>query len=190
MNPAPECGRFLDQIELASREPRAALRKALFLDRDGIINFDHGYVHTAGQTEWVPGIFELCTQAAGDGFLLVVVTNQAGIARGYYSEAEFLEYTRWVHEEFAARDVPLSATYYCPHHPSEGFGRYRVRCTCRKPQPGMLLAAMSELGISPDTSRLIGDKPTDIAAGVSAGISCCRLVEHAWLPTRPDFVDH
>lgn len=152
-------------------------RRALFLDRDGVINVNHGYVHTAEQTEWVPGIFELCTIARDAGYALVVVTNQAGIARGYYSESEFLDYTRWMHGEFAARGVEILATLYCPHHPTAGFGEFRVECRCRKPAPGMFIAATRLLGLAPKASMMLGDKDSDLIAAASAGIPQGFLID-------------
>lgn len=150
---------------------------ALFLDRDGVVNVNHGYVHTPERTQWLPGIFEFCGLARQAGYLLVVVTNQAGIARGYYSEAQFLDYTRWVHGEFAARGVPLDATFYCPHHPTAGLGELCVDCECRKPRPGMFLAAASLLDVAMDRSLMVGDQDTDLIAASRAGIKAGFLVE-------------
>jgi len=154
-------------------------RKALFLDRDGVINVNHGYVHTPEQTDWVPGIFEFCGMAQDAGYLLVVVTNQAGIARGYYSEEQFLDYTRWVHEQFASRGVSLLATYYCPHHPDAGVEPWRLDCECRKPHPGMLLAAKARFGLSMQDSVLVGDQPSDLAAAAAAGVPRAIMVDCA-----------
>ena len=122
------------------------MRRALFLDRDGVINVDRNYVHAANDTEWVDGIFELVRAAHSTGLLPVVVTNQAGIARGFYDEDTFLAYTRWVHGVFADRGAPLLATFYCPHHPTAGQGRYLRACACRKPGTGMILAAAEAFG--------------------------------------------
>lgn len=168
-------------IEIASPylDPRSsgllattpAPRKALFLDRDGVINVDRGYVHKPEDTEWMPGIFDVCMQARRKGYLLIVVTNQAGIARGYYSAEEFLVYTRWIHEQFALKGSPLAATYYCPHHAD-----YTVACQCRKPKPGMLLSAISYFHINVEDSMLIGDKSSDLEAGAAAGLNERRLV--------------
>lgn len=145
-------------------------RRALFLDRDGVINVDFGYVHTPGQTVWVPGIFDLCRKAVEHGFMLVVVTNQAGIARGYYSEQDFLTHARWMRAQFADRGLELAAIYHCPHHPAEGQGALRTACDCRKPAPGMLLQAQRELGLDLPNSALVGDKASDIEAAARAGV--------------------
>jgi D-glycero-D-manno-heptose 1,7-bisphosphate phosphatase len=151
-------------------------RRALFLDRDGVINIDHGYVYLPEQTEWVPGIFELCRSAQGLGYDLIVITNQAGIARGYYDEAQFEAYTRWLHGQFANRGLPILATYHCPHHPTEGIGELRRQCDCRKPEPGMILRASRELDVDLATSAFVGDKPSDMAAGRAAGVGHCFQV--------------
>ncbi|WP_372016057.1 HAD family hydrolase [Pseudoxanthomonas sp. 10H] len=158
----------------ASGVPQA--RRALFLDRDGVINVNHGYVHTPDRTDWVPGIFDLARAATSAGFVLVVVTNQAGIARGYYTQAQFEAYTRWLHGRFAEEGAPLLATYYCPHHPDAGQGELRVQCDCRKPRPGMLLAAISDWNLDPAGSILVGDQVSDMAAAASAGIGLAMMV--------------
>ncbi|QIK80427.1 HAD family hydrolase [Lysobacter sp. HDW10] len=161
---------FLDPTLSEQLAQLSAPRRALFLDRDGVINVNHGYVHSPKQTDWVDGIFEFVARAHEKGFLPVVVTNQAGIGRGYYSELDFIKYTRWVHKVFTERNAPLAATFWCPHHPTAGEGRYRVECDCRKPQPGMLRQAMSRWNINAETSVLIGDKQSDIEAAHAAGI--------------------
>ena len=145
-------------------------RRALFLDRDGVINIDHSYVHTVNRTKWLPGVFRLCEAVSSQGLVLVVVTNQAGIARGMYSEGQFIAYTHWMHGEFRRHGTPLLATYYCPHHPDAGLGQYLARCNCRKPAPGMVLGAAERYGIMLSESWLIGNNRSDIEAGVAAGV--------------------
>jgi len=152
------------------------LGKTLLLDRDGVVNVDLGYVHTPMQTQWVPGIFELCELAQAKGYALVVVTNQAGIARGKYDEMEFVAYTGWMHAQFAQRGLQIAATYYCPHHPLAGQGRYRVACACRKPGPGMLMAAARDYGVDLAVSTLVGDKATDMLAGQAVGVGRLLLI--------------
>lgn len=182
MSPVPQPGVFFP-VGRPPRLPADAAGRVLFLDRDGVINVNHGYVHTPEQTDWVPGIFGLCAAARDAGYALVVVTNQAGIARGYYSEAQFLAYTRWVHEQFAARGVPLLATYYCPHHPQAVLDEYRLECACRKPQPGMILAASRDFGLHPSECLLIGDMPSDQQAASAAGVGRSWLLDA--LPADP-----
>lgn len=150
-------------------------RRALFLDRDGVINVDHGYVHSPERTQWMPGIFELAGLAASAGLVCVVVTNQAGIARGFYDAAAFHRYTGWMHAQFRARGVPLLATYHCPHHPDAG--AHPVICDCRKPAPGMLLAAIADFDLDPAGSLLVGDKPGDVRAALAAGIGLPILLD-------------
>ena len=157
-----------------------APRKALFLDRDGVININHGYVHTPADTNWVPGIFELVADAHARRYLPIVVTNQAGIGRGLYDEAGFLEYTAWMHAQFAARGTPLLATFWCPHHPEAGLGDYRVDCDCRKPRPGMLLEAIARFDIDPARSMMVGDKQGDLDAAAAAGVPARLLGEQDW----------
>lgn len=146
-------------------------RRALFLDRDGVVNVDHGYVHRPEDTDWVRGIFELVQAARARGYLAIVVTNQAGIARGYYDEETFLDYTAWVHARFRARGAPLLATFYCPHHPSAGIGPLLRACGCRKPQPGMLLAAGAAYGLDLAASCLVGDTESDVEAARAGGVA-------------------
>lgn len=161
-----------DSILAAAMTPR----RALFLDRDGVVNVDHGYVHTPETTDWMPGIFDLCRSFHQAGWLLIVVTNQAGIGRGYYSEEQFLKYTAWVHAEFSRQGAPLLATYYCPHHPEAGVGEYLRACKCRKPQPGMIEAAIKQWRLVPSEAALMGDKLSDIQSAAAAGIANAHLV--------------
>ena len=152
-------------------------RKALLLDRDGVINLNHGYVHTPEQTDWIPGIFELVAKAHQQNMLVVVVTNQAGIGRGFYSEDQFLAYSAWVHAQFAQRGTPLLATFWCPHHPDAGCGKYKIDCSCRKPNPGMLQVAADRFELDMQASWMIGDKPSDMAAAATAGVAHRHLLE-------------
>lgn len=158
--------------------------RALFLDRDGVININHGYVHTPERTDWVPGIFDLARAARGAGYVLVVVTNQAGIARGYYTRAEFETYTRWMHARFEREGAPLLATYYCPHHPEAGIGELKVDCGCRKPAPGMLLRAIAEYRLDPSASVLVGDSGSDLQAAAAAGVGRAFLLDGVEMPAQ------
>lgn len=145
-------------------------QRALFLDRDGVINVDHGYVCTPDRTEFVPGIFELVRAANAADHLVVVVTNQAGIARGYYTEQEFLGYMAWLRGEFLVRGSHIDDVFFCPHHPDAGQGDLLQSCRCRKPAPGMILDAQARYGFDLSKSTLVGDKITDIEAGKAAGV--------------------
>lgn len=183
-------GVFPDPGDDAMFSPSPVLRRALFLDRDGVINVDHGYVHRPQDTEFLGGIFALCRQAIAAGLLPIVVTNQAGIARGLYDEPQFLDYTRWVHDEFASRGAPLVATYYCPHHVDAALDKYRLDCECRKPRPGMLLRAQSDLGIDLPRSLLIGDKHSDLGAGRAAGVGHLLKIGGRDLAPATDWLQH
>jgi D-glycero-D-manno-heptose 1,7-bisphosphate phosphatase len=144
---------------------------ALFLDRDGVINVDHGYVHRAEQFEFIPGIFELVRFAAHElHWPAVIVTNQAGIGRGYYDEKSYQTLTRWMCDRFASEDAPIARVYHCPYHPEHGVGEYRLDHPWRKPHPGMILQAASDLDLDLPSSAIIGDKIGDMQAGFTAGI--------------------
>lgn len=157
-------------------------KAALFLDRDGVINVDKGYVYKPEDCEFVDGIFELVARAHGIGMLVIVVTNQAGIARGYYTEDEYHTFTSWMKEQFTARGTPLTAVYHCPHHPTAGVGDYLRECICRKPSPGMLLAARDTFDLDMARSVMVGDMPTDMQAALKAGVGTRWKLEHT--PTR------
>ena len=144
--------------------------KALFLDRDGVVNVEQRYVHSQQNFHFREGIFELCRAAQALGYLLLVVTNQAGIARGYYTEAEFLELTSWMIHQFAEQQVQIARVYYCPYHPVHGKGRYKYDSADRKPRPGMLLRAEADFDLDLSSSILIGDQWSDIDAAQAAGV--------------------
>lgn len=145
-------------------------RKALFLDRDGVINIDYGYVHSPDKTVFVDGIFELVRHANAAGYAVVVVTNQAGIARGYFSELQFQDFTRWMVDAFREKGAVIDRVYHCPHHPEAGIGELKLACDCRKPEPGMLLQAQRDLDLDMAGSMIIGDKLSDLEAGRGAGV--------------------
>jgi D-glycero-D-manno-heptose 1,7-bisphosphate phosphatase len=148
----------------------SAVRRALFLDRDGVINVDHGYVFRKEDIEFVPGIFDLCRAARQRGYLVFVVTNQAGIGRGYYTESDFQELMRWMGSRFEEEGAAICKVYHCPTHPVHGLGDYKVDSIFRKPGPGMILQAAKEYGVDLATSVLVGDKASDIEAGMAAGV--------------------
>jgi D-glycero-D-manno-heptose 1,7-bisphosphate phosphatase len=144
--------------------------KALFLDRDGVINVERGYVHRREDFLFQEGIFELCAAAQARAFLLIVVTNQAGIGRGYYTESSFLTLTEWMVGTFAEHDIEIARVYYCPYHPVHGIGAYRRDSADRKPQPGMLWRAQADFDVDLASSILVGDKVSDIWAAQAAGV--------------------
>jgi D-glycero-D-manno-heptose 1,7-bisphosphate phosphatase len=155
------------------------LRPALFLDRDGIINRDTGYLHRPEQVEFVPGIFDLARVAAARGLPLVIVTNQSGIGRGLFTEADFHRLMGWMRAEFAAQGAPILAVEFCPDHPVHGLGRYRRDNPRRKPGPGMILDAATAHGLALPPSIMVGDKASDAEAGARAGLGTRILVTGA-----------
>jgi len=144
--------------------------KALFLDRDGVINIDKHHIFRKEDFEFSKGIFDLCKEYTRAGYLIIVLTNQAGIAKGFYSEADFLQLTGWMIEEFLGYGITISKVYYCPHHPD-----ITGPCDCRKPNPGMIIRAVKEFNLDITECILIGDKESDIEAGRRAGIPDSNL---------------
>jgi D-glycero-D-manno-heptose 1,7-bisphosphate phosphatase len=147
------------------------LRSAAFLDRDGVLNVDHGYVCKSRDFEWIAGAREAIRYLNDAGYLTVVVTNQSGIARGYHTEPEFRALHRWIDERLRDSGARIDAVYFCPHLPDAVLPMYRNECECRKPRPGMLLQAVRELDIDPASSFLIGDEASDCAAAAAAAIA-------------------
>lgn len=153
------------------------MRKALFLDRDGVVNVDHGYLYKSEQFEFIDGVFEACKAFQDAGFDIVIVTNQSGIGRGYYTEQDFHALTKWMVKEFAKQGVDILDVQFCPHHPEKAIAKYLQDCECRKPAPGMLLKAINEFGIDPKASIMVGDKSSDMQAAENAGVGQKFLVE-------------
>ena len=148
------------------------MTSAVFLDRDGVINVDHGYVSTWEQFEFLPGVPEALRELQDAGYLLIVVSNQSGIGRGYYSESDVDLLNQAIAEYLGSHaGVTLSGFYHCPHHPTEAKNEYRKHCTCRKPAPGLIYRAMRDHAIDVKTSLLVGDKDSDIEAGRAAGVA-------------------
>lgn len=154
----------------------ANAKRAVFLDRDGVLNSDNGYVSKVDDFEFIDGVIDACKAIKEKGYLLVVITNQSGIARGYFSEEQFHTLTEWMDWSLADRGVDLDGIYYCPHHADKGIGEFKIECDCRKPKPGMLLSAIEELNIDITNSLLVGDKVSDLQAGLAAGIKTNYLV--------------
>lgn len=147
-------------------------RRALFLDRDGTINIDKHYVYRTQDFEWVPGIVELCRAAQSAGYDIVVVTNQSGIERGYFTEADYAAFTCYMCAQFAEQGVQLLDVLHCPYleHPN------------RKPAPGLFLLAAERWGIDMAASASLGDKPRDVQAGIAAGVGRNYLLAPAGTP--------
>lgn len=152
------------------------IERALFLDRDGVVNVEVGYLYQPKDVVFVEGIFSLCRTAMRLGYRLVVVTNQAGIARGYYSEAAFEDLMAWMREELQREGVALDAVYFCPFHPEHGIGQYKREHEDRKPGTGMLRRGAKEFGLELSACVLVGDRCSDIAAANAAGLRQAFLI--------------
>ena len=156
-----------------------AARRAVFLDRDGVLNQDRGYVSRPEDFEWLPGVMHALRALQRSGWCLVVVTNQSGIARGLYGPAEFENLTAWMHSELAQHGITLDAVYHCPHLPDAPLAVWRRQCDCHKPAPGMLRRAARDLKLDLSSCVMIGAEPADIAAGRAAGTAACIRIADA-----------
>lgn len=154
-------------------------RKAAFLDRDGVINVDSGYVGRWEEFRFAPGVMDRLRSLVDEGYLLIVITNQSGIARGFFSEAEYHSLTERYRAELARQGIPIAAVYHCPHHPQGVIAEFTGSCDCRKPAPGMILRAIREHDIDPAASILIGDSDRDLEAGRAAGVGTLVKVGRA-----------
>ena len=141
-----------------------------------MINEEVGYLYQPGDVRFVPGIFALCRSAQELGYKLVVVTNQSGIARGYYSVADFEALMEFMRGKLRGEGVELDAVYYCPYHPEHGVGEYKRESEDRKPGPGMLLRAARDLGLDLGASVMVGDRCGDVGAANAAGLRQAFLV--------------
>ncbi len=148
------------------------MKRAVFLDRDGTINIEKEYLYKSEDFEFIPGVPEAIRMLNQAGTMVVVVTNQSGVARGYYTEDDIINLHRHITRELERSDAYVDVWLYCPHHP-DGRGSYALPCNCRKPLPGMLQEAATRYDIDLDNSIMIGDKLADIEAGQAAG---CRTI--------------
>ena len=142
---------------------------AVFLDRDGVINEDFGYLHDHKDLRLIPGSASAIHRFNELSIPVIVVSNQAGVARGYFSESHIGIFHDALSQELKKDNSHIDRFYYCPHHPSEGKGKYALVCDCRKPMPGLLLQAGKDMNLDLEKCVLIGDKASDIGAGVAAG---------------------
>jgi D-glycero-D-manno-heptose 1,7-bisphosphate phosphatase len=165
-----------ESVLVDEKKERGDSARALFLDRDGVINVEIGYLHRVEDVEFMPGIVSLCRTAIRLGYRLVVVTNQAGIARGLYTEEDYQALTSWIRAEMRGHGVEFDAVYHCPYHPEHGVGEYRREHEDRKPGTGMLRRAVADFGVSLADSVMIGDRCSDIAAANSAGLRQAFLI--------------
>lgn len=148
--------------------------KALFLDRDGVINVEKEYLYKIEDFEFIDGVFDLCMYYQNLGFIIVIVTNQSGIARKYYTEEDFKVLTTFMVNKFLSQGIKISHVYYCPHHES-----ISGKCECRKPLPGMLFDAKKDFDVDLEHSIIIGDKERDIEAGLNAGLKESYLFDES-----------
>lgn len=150
--------------------------RAAFLDRDGVINRDKEYVYKVEDFEFLDGVFEACRRLHALKYSIVIVTNQSGIGRGYFSEADFNRLNEWMVRRFAGEGVAITGTYFCPDHPVHGVGAYKRESAYRKPGPQMILEATKDHGLDLKASFVAGDKVSDIQAGQAAGVGQCFFI--------------
>ncbi len=155
------------------------MRRALLLDRDGVINVDHGYVGRPENFEVIPGIVEVLRAGQEHGYLLIVVTNQSGIARGYFTVEDYAVLEAHMRDHFSKFGITFTDIYHCPHHPQGIVPDLAVECSCRKPAPGLILHAADDHDIDLGQSILLGDKQTDIEAATAAGVGRAILIRNA-----------
>ena len=152
-------------------------KKALFLDRDGVINKDFGYVYKKQDFIFKKDIFNLIKVANNNGYLVIIVTNQSGIGRGMFGEEDFLNLMQWVKNEFKKQNCFIDGLYYCPYHTKAIISKYRKTSDLRKPNPGMIIKAVKDHNLKIENCILIGDRKSDIDAGISAGVKTNLLLK-------------
>ena len=150
--------------------PGLRRRPAVFLDRDGTLNYDTGYVYRIADFRWLPGAVNAIRALNDGGYYVFVVTNQSGVARGLYDEAAIRDLHDWIIQDLRAASARIDDMRYCPHHPEASIATYRTACRCRKPAAGMLLDLMHDWPVIREDSIMIGDRESDAAAGRAAGI--------------------
>jgi D-glycero-D-manno-heptose 1,7-bisphosphate phosphatase len=152
-----------------------ALKGAVIFDRDGVLNKDVGYAHRPDQIEWVEGAIAAVKAVNDAGLFAFVATNQSGVARGFYSEADVQALHAWMNAEFAKHGARIDAFAYCPHHAEATVEGYGVECDFRKPGPGMILSLLRRFPVDPARAVMIGDNESDVAAAEAAGIVGVRF---------------
>ena len=145
-------------------------RPAAFLDRDGVLNVDHGYPHRIEQLEWIAGAPEAVRLFNEAGYYVIVVTNQSGVARGYFGETAVHGFHNHMQQQLRQRGAHIDAFYYCPHYPDGAVTEFAIRCRCRKPAPGLLEQAARDWPIKRARSIFIGDRDDDMAAAAAFGV--------------------
>lgn len=145
-------------------------KKAIFFDRDGVLNHDSGYIYKIEDFKWMNGAKDAIKFFNNQGWLVFVVTNQSGIARGFYSEDDLNKLHLWVQQDLNLMGAYIDAFEYCPHHPEAKLEPLRLKCLCRKPEAGMITKLLAKWQLKPENCMLIGDKSSDLQAGAGAGV--------------------
>ncbi|RBQ31262.1 D-glycero-beta-D-manno-heptose-1,7-bisphosphate 7-phosphatase [Arcobacter sp. FW59] len=156
-------------------------KKIVYLDRDGVINKDFGYVYEIEKFEFIDGVFEACKHFINLGYEIIIVTNQSGIGRDYYSKEDFIKLTQYMENEFRKNHIDILKVYFCPHSPEQN-------CECRKPNIGMILQSLNDFDINLNNSWLIGDKISDIECGKNAKIKNRILISSKEYKNSEDFL--
>lgn len=164
-------------------------RKAIFLDRDGTINIEKGYLYKKEDFEFESNAIEGLKRLSELGYILIIVTNQSGIGRGYYTEKDLDILNNYMFKILLKEKVKIEKIYYCPHHPTKGIGEYKRECQCRKPNPGMILEGINEFNIDRENSYMIGDKISDVIAGISSGVNTILLGKKNKIVLNQDIKD-
>ncbi|AKC59848.1 D-glycero-beta-D-manno-heptose 1,7-bisphosphate 7-phosphatase [Blochmannia endosymbiont of Polyrhachis (Hedomyrma) turneri] len=156
----------------------------IFLDRDGTINIDQGYSYNITNFIFINGVIDAMIQLKKMKFCLIIVTNQSGIARGFFSKEQFIQLTKWMIKILKTYQINIDGIYFCPHHPQGAIKQFKQNCNCRKPKPGMLLNAEKNLNLNMNKSYIIGDTTEDMLAGQAAGIGTKILVRSGKMITK------
>lgn len=163
--------------------------KALFLDRDGVINKDLNYVHKKEDIQFTHGIFKFLKKATKQNYKIIIITNQAGIGRGLYSEKDFWTLMHWMLHKFSKRGIHIEKVYFCPHHPTHGKGRYKKKCKCRKPNSLLFEKAIKDFKIDVTQSIMIGDKESDLVPAKKVGVSKLILLNNVNMSTKNEYIE-
>ena len=153
--------------------------KTIFLDRDGVINIEKNYLHKIDDFEFISGVFDACSYFTNLGYKIIIITNQSGISRGYFSIKDFDILTKWMIKQFNSMEIEILDVFYCPHSPADN-------CNCRKPKPGMLIKAKEKYDLNLKESWVIGDKENDIKAANNAGVNNTILVRSGHIINEMD----
>lgn len=163
-------------------------KKAIFLDRDGTLIKEIPYLHSPEKIEFETGTISALLTLQNQDYLLIIITNQAGIGREIFTREQYKQTEKALHERLLAKGVHLTKTYFCPHHPLQGKGKYLKDCPNRKPKPGMLLEAIKKYNINPKNSYMIGNNISDIQAGINANVKTILLENPSENPSKlPDY---